>query len=181
MKLIKYGFLISLLVMFTQCSPDNEGAFGDTVNRSEQIMGTWAIESATQVDLDAEKKSFPAFATKIDITNAIVGMPFSDFTLQINNGSLTTSIGNSPMAYVISEGTGSWSWITNDAINSVNAKLGINASSGIETKINGENVIFYIRTFSGISGDSPKLSLNYERFDSDNNPVTRYEYILAKQ
>ena len=41
--------------MFTQCSPDNEGKFGDTINRSEQIMGTWIIESATQVDLDAEK------------------------------------------------------------------------------------------------------------------------------
>ncbi|MCJ7689316.1 MAG: DUF5004 domain-containing protein [Clostridiaceae bacterium] len=167
--------------MFTQCSPDNEGEFGDTVNRSEQIMGTWSIQSASQVDLDAEKKSFPDFATKIDITNAIAGMPFSDFTLEIDNAALTTSIGNSPMGYVISEGTGSWSWVTNEAINLVNDQLGINASSGIETQINGENVIFYIRTFSGITGDTPKLSLNYERFDSDNNPVTRYEYILAKQ
>tara|TARA_R110002094_G_scaffold134925_3_gene126969 strand:+ start:1095 stop:1640 length:546 start_codon:yes stop_codon:yes gene_type:complete len=181
MKLIKYSFLISLLVMFTQCSPDNEGKFGDTINRSEQVMGTWILESATQVDLDAEKKSFPDFATKINITNAIAGMPFSDFTLQIDNGALTTSIGNSPMAYVVSEGTGSWSWVTSDAINLVNKELGINASSGIETQIDGENIIFYIRTFAGIVGDAPKLSLNYERFDSDNNPVTRYEYIIAKQ
>lgn len=181
MKLIKFSFILSLLVILTQCSPDNEGKFGNTVNRSEQIMGTWTIESATQVDLDAEKKSFPDFATKIDITNAIAAMPFSDFTLQIDNSTLTTSIGSSPMAYVISEGKGSWSWITNEAINLVNEQLGINASSGIETQINGENVTFFIRTFSGISGDSPKLSLNYERFDSDNNPVTRYEYILAKQ
>ncbi|GAA4932626.1 hypothetical protein GCM10023314_01200 [Algibacter agarivorans] len=167
--------------MFSQCSPDNEGEYGDAVNRSEQIIGTWAIEKVSQIDLDAEKKSFPEFATKVDITNAIASMPFSDFTLKIDNGALTTSIGNSPMAYVISEGTGSWSWITNDAINLVNKELGINASSGIETQINGENVIFYMRTFSGISGDAPKLSLNYERFDSDNSPVTRYEYILAKQ
>ena len=167
--------------MFTQCSPNNEGEFGVTVNRSEQIMGTWAIESASQVDLDAEKKSFPDFATKIDITNAISGMPFSDFTLEIDNGTLTTSIGNSPMGYVISEGSGSWSWITNEAINLVNQQLGINASSGIETQINGKNVIFYMRTFSGISGNTPKLSLNYERFDADGNPVTRYEYLLAKQ
>ncbi|WP_308991151.1 DUF5004 domain-containing protein [Mariniflexile litorale] len=181
MKIIKYSFLISLLVMFTQCSPDNEGTFGDTVDRSEQIMGTWVIESASQVDLDAEKKSFPDFATKIDITNAIAGMPFSDFTLKIDNSSLTTTIGNSPMMYVITEGTGTWAWITSDAINLVNQQLGMNASSGIETQINGENVTFYIRTYSEISGDAPKLSLNYERFDSDNNPVTRYEYILAKQ
>ncbi len=167
--------------MFTQCSPDNEGTFGDTVNRSEQIMGTWAIESASQIDLDAEKKSFPDFATKIDITNAIAGMPFSDFTLKIDNSALTTTIGNSPMGYVISGGTGTWSWINSDMINLVNRELGINASSGIKTQINGKNVIFYMRTYSGISGDAPKLSLNYERLDADNNAVTRYEYILAKQ
>jgi len=167
--------------MFTQCSPDNEGEFGDTVNRSEQITGTWSIESATQVDLDAEKKSFPDFATKVDITNAIIDMPFSDFTLKIDNGALTTNIGSSPMSYVISEGTGSWSWITSEAIKLVNEELGINASSGIETQINGSSVVFYLNTFAGITGDTPKLSLNYERFDADNNAVTRYEYILAKQ
>lgn len=180
-KIIKYSFFISFILILTQCSPDNEGEYGETVNRSEQITGTWVIESASQVDLDAEKKSFPDFATKVDITNVISGMPFSDFKLTIDNGSISTILGNSPMVYVVSEGTGTWAWITNDNVDLVNQELGINASSGISTQINGKTVNFYIKTFSGITGDNPKLSLNYQRLDSDNNPVTRYEYILVKQ
>lgn len=181
MKLIKYSFLISLMLILSQCSPDNNGDYGNATDRNAQITGTWVIESVSQIDLDAEKKSFPDFATKVDITNAISGMPFSDFTLNITNGTLSTILGDSPMVYVISEGTGTWSWITNEDVTLVNQELGINASSGIATQINGKVVNFYIRTYSGITGANPKLSLNYQRFDADNNPVTRYEYVLAKQ
>ena len=182
MKIIKYSFLISLILTFSNCTPDNDGEFGETINRSEQISGIWVLENVIQVDLDAEKKSFPEYATELDVTNAVSGMPFSDFSIQIeNDGSLATTIGNSPMKYVVADGSGLWSWITNDEISLVNEKLGINASSGIETLINGETVNFYISTYSGITGNDSKLSLNYERLDANNNVVMRYNYILDKQ
>ncbi len=181
MKIIKYSFLIGLIFILSNCTPDNEGKFGESINRSEQITGTWVLEKVFQIDLDAEKKSFPEFATELDITNVVSGMPFSDFSLQIEDGSITTTVGNSPMAYVVSEGSGSWSWISNDEISLVNQKLGINASSGIETQINGTTVNFYVNTFSEITGNNAKLSLNFERLDSDGNLVMRYEYLLAKQ
>ena len=181
MKTLKYSLLLSIAFIFMQCSPDNEGTHGDIVDRNEQLTGTWSIENVSQIDLDAEKKGFPDFATRVDITNAISGMPFTDFTLQINNGTLSTTIGNSPMSYVISEGSGTWKWISDDTVNLVNQQLGINASSGIETEINGNSVLFLIKTYAGITGDNPKLSLNYERLDASGSAVTRYEYILAKQ
>ena len=181
MKTLKFSILLSLTLLFIQCSPDNNGSYGDTVDRTAQITGTWSIESVYQIDLDAEKKGFPEFATRVNITNVLSGMPFSNFTMQIDNGTITTSNGNSPMSYVISEGSGSWSWITNDAVELVNEELGINASSGIETQINGNTVLFLITTYSGITGSDPKLSLNYERLDATGSAVTRYEYILAKQ
>ncbi len=178
---MKYSLLLSLVLILIQCSPDNEETHGDIVDRNQQLTGTWSIESVSQIDLDAEKKGFPAFATRVDITNAISGMPFTDFTININAGTLSTTIGNSPMSYVISEGSGTWSWISNETVDLVNQELGINASSGIETQINGNSVLFFIKTYAGITGDTPKLSLNYERLDGSGNAVTRYEYILAKQ
>ena len=182
MKIIKYSFLIGLIFIFSNCTPDNDGVFGESINRNEQISGTWVLENVIQFDLDAEKKSFPEFATQLDITNAISGMPFSDFSLQIeSDGSVTTAIGNSPMNFVVSEGSGTWSWITDEEILLVNEELGINASSGIETIINGETVVFHITTYSGITAEDSKLSLNYERFDSNGNLVMRYNYILDKQ
>ena len=181
MKTLKIGLILSITIIFLQCSPDNDGSYGDTVNRTEQLTGTWSIESVAQIDLDAEKKGFPDFATRVDITNALIGMPFSDFTMEIDNGSIATSIGNSPMSYVISEGTGTWSWITDEAVDLVNEQLGINASSGIETLINGKTVVFLIRTYNGVTGENPKLSLNFERKDTAGNAVTRYEYVLSKQ
>ncbi|MBJ7882150.1 DUF5004 domain-containing protein [Gelidibacter salicanalis] len=181
MKTITYSLLLSIALIFTNCSPDNEGTHGTIVDRSEQLTGTWSIETVSQIDLDAEKKGFPDFATRVDITNAISGMPFTDFTLQIGDGTLSTTVGNSPMSYVISEGTGTWTWNSDDTVNLVNQQLGINASSGIETIINGNTVLFLIKTYAGITGDNQKLSLNYERLDASGNAVTRYEYILAKQ
>lgn len=181
MKTLKYSLLLGIALIFAQCSPDNEGSHGDIVDRSEQISGTWSIENVTQIDLDAEKKGFPEFATRVDITNALIGMPFTDFSMQIDNGSLKTTIGDSPMSYVISEGSGSWTWISNETVELVNQELGINASSGIEAQINGDTVLFLVKTYAGITGGNPKLSLNYERLDASGNAVTRYEYILAKQ
>lgn len=182
MKTLKYSLLLSIITfLFIHCSPDNDGTYGETVNRTEQIMGTWSIDKVFQVDLDAEKKGFPEFATRIEITDLVVGMSFTNFTMQIDNGSITTNIGSSPMSYVVPEGTGTWDWVTNDAIDLVNQELGINASSGIETEINGSTTVFIISTYDGINGDNPKLSLNYERLDASGNAVTRYEYVLAKQ
>ncbi|WP_282136440.1 DUF5004 domain-containing protein [Seonamhaeicola maritimus] len=181
MKTLKISLLLSITFLFLQCSPDNDGTHGGIINRTEQITGTWSIESVSQIDLDAEKKGFPEFATRVDITNALIGMPFSSFTMQIDNGSITTNNGTSAMSYVISEGSGTWSWITNDAIELVNQELGVNASSGIETQINGSRVLFLIKTYTGITGDNPKLSLNYERLDISGSAITRYEYILTKQ
>lgn len=181
MKIFKYSLIICLLSILTYCTPDNEGSFGDTVDREAQIMGTWKIQSVFQVDLEAEKKSFPGFTTKMDITNVLTGMPYSDFTMNIQKGIITTTNGNSPMSYIISEGSGTWSWITNEEINLVNQQLGINASSGIAVSINGQNVNLHLASYAGISDETPVLSLNYERFDSDDNLVMRYEYILIKQ
>ena len=181
MKTLRISLLLSITLIFLQCSPDNDGTYGETVNRTEQITGTWSIEQVTQIDLDAEKKGFPDFATSVDITNALVGMPYSSFSMQIDNGTIITNNGTSPMSYVINEGSGTWSWITNEEVNLVNELLGINASSGIETTINGETVVLLISTYDGITGETPKLSLNYERQDAAGNAVTRYEYVLVKQ
>ncbi|WP_170245944.1 DUF5004 domain-containing protein [Tenacibaculum adriaticum] len=181
MKILKYSLLICLVVMFTKCSPDHNGSFGGTVDRTIQLIGTWKIESVFQIDLDAEKKSFPEFATKVDITNTVTNMPFSDFEMTLHNNTISTTLGMSPMAYVIEEGQGTWNWISNDELSLVNQELGINASSGITTSINGKEVQLFISTFSGITAPTPTLSLNYKRIDEVGNDVMRYEYILVKQ
>ena len=181
MKIFKYSLIISLLFILTKCTPDSDGTFGEIVDRETQIKGTWIIQSVSQVDLDAEKKGFPDFATKVDITNSIVGMPYTDFSMSIESGNITTTIGNSPMSYVVEEGSGTWSWISDDEVTLVNQELGINASSGITTFINGQSVNLYITTYTGITAVNPILSINFERVDSNENKVTRYEYILIKQ
>ena len=181
MKILKYSLLICILITFSMCTPDDGGSFGNSVNRTDQIVGTWQIKSVSQIDLDAEKKSFPEYATKVDITNAITSMPFSDFSMELTNGAITTVLGTSPMAYVIEQGAGTWKWITNDEINLVNQELGINAVSGLRTMINNNQVDLYVSTFAGIIGTSPTLSLEYTRKDNLGNDVMRYEYIFSKQ
>lgn len=180
MKIFKYSLIISLLFILSNCTPDSDGSIGEVVNRDTQITGTWVIQSVSQVDLDAEKKGFPDFATKVDVTNSITGMPFTDFSMTIENGAVSTIIGNSPMFYVIEEGSGTWSWISDDEVALVSQVLGINASSGISTSINGQNVDLYLTTYAGINAQTPTLSLSFERMDSNNDLVTRYEYILTK-
>lgn len=182
MKIIfKYSLLICALVLFTKCSPDDDGTFGEKVDRTSQLIGTWKIKSVYQIDLDAEKKSFPEFATRVEITDVLANMPFSDFEMTLTNESITTSIGNSPMNFIINEGNGTWSWISNEEINRVNQELGINASNGINTVINGKTVQLLIDTYLGINNTVPSLSLNYQRLDDAGSAVMRYEYILEKQ
>ncbi len=181
MKIIKYSLFALLITLFIKCSPDDNGTFGEKTDRNAQLIGTWKIEKVYQIDLDAEKKSFPGFATKVDITNAISNMPFSDFEIEITAGTITTKLGMSPMGSVINEGEGTWDWITNDEVNNVNQELGINASKGINTIINNMNVALLITTYDGITNTPSTLSLQYNRTDDIGNNVIRYEYILAKQ
>lgn len=181
MKKIKYSLFAILIIVFSQCSPDANGSFGEKTDRKEQLQGTWKIQSVFQVDLDAEKKSFPDFATKVNITEAVTNMPFSDFQMTIDNQNITTSLGNSPMGFIIEEGTGTWSWISNQEIETVNRELGINASNGISSTINRVTVDLLISTYLGINAEVPTLSLNYQRTDDSGSAVMRYEYILVKQ
>ena len=181
MKILKYSLLICLVVMFTKCSPEDNGSFGESVDRTAQLIGTWKIQTVSQIDLDAEKKSFPEFATKVDITNAVTDMPFSDFEMTLENGTISTVLGMSPMSYVIEEGQGTWNWISSEELDLINQQLGINASNGIITSINGKEVELLISTFSGFTATTPTLSLNYKRIDDAGNDVMRYEYILVKQ
>lgn len=181
MKILKYSLFIGILILFAKCSPDNDGTFGETIDREVQLIGNWKIESVSQIDLDAEKKSFPSFATKVDITNAILGMPYSDFSMDLQNGSITTSIASSPMSFIINEGSGTWSWISDSEIELVKQELGINASSGITTSIGGQDVNLYISSYTGINSQPATLSLSYDRMDVNDSPVTRYEYVFVKQ
>lgn len=181
MKTIKYSLLVFLVAIFTKCTPDDTGSFGEKIDRKQQLIGTWKIQTASQIDLDAEKKSFPEFATKVDITNALPDMPFSDFEMTLTDTTISTIIGNSAMNYVIEEGNGTWSFITNEELTLVNTELGINASNGITTTIKGKEVVLLISTFSGLNASNPFISLNYKRQDETGSQVTRYEYILVKQ
>lgn len=181
MKIIKYSLLVFFIALFTKCSPDSEGDFGDKVDRTAQLLGTWKINNVFQIDLDAEKKSFPDFATKVDITNVLTNMPFTDFEMNITAGSITTTLGMSPMSQVIDEGQGVWDWISNTELALVNQTLGINASEGIKVTIGSNEVTLFVDSFKGITSATPTLSLNYLRKDNSGNNVVRYEYILAKQ
>lgn len=181
MKIIKYSLLICLLAIFAKCSPDDGGVFGETIDRTDQLVGTWKMKTAYEIDIDAEKKNFPEFATKINITDVVNNMPFSDFQMTIAAGTITTVNGNSPMAYVIDEGNGTWQWISDSEVELVSQQLGINASKGIKASINNKDVEFLITSYAGISGSTPMLFLTYIRKDTAGNQVTKYEYSLEKQ
>jgi hypothetical protein len=93
------AFAALIFVQLSACQPDEFLEIGDPVDRIAQMEGTWVITSVTQIDDDATRKGFPAFATQQDITQSF---PFTQFRVQLElNGSgnpagFTVSPGDSP-------------------------------------------------------------------------------------
>jgi hypothetical protein len=74
-----------LFVSIAACQPDEFPEIGEPVDRIAQMEGTWVITAVNQIDDDATRKGFPAFATQQDITQSF---PFTQFRVRLElNGS----------------------------------------------------------------------------------------------
>lgn len=95
--MIVFGTLI--IVQLSACQPDEFPEIGEPIDRIAQMEGTWVITSVTQIDDDAMRKGFPAFATQQDITQSFA---FTQFRVQLelngsgNPGGFTVLPGDSP-------------------------------------------------------------------------------------
>ncbi len=99
---------IIALISIVACQPDEIPSIGEPTDYKPMLTGTWQITSFIQVDVDAESKSFPAFATEKDLTNVFPEHSYTDFKITFNaDGTFTTEIGSSYMDLMAS---GSWSF-----------------------------------------------------------------------
>lgn len=94
MKILIY--IISIMLLFQFCSPDDFPPIGDAPDRAEQLVGTWNLTSFLQIETAAREKAFPDFATVKDLTNVFPDNPYSDFSITFNDdGTFTSVIGQS--------------------------------------------------------------------------------------
>lgn len=104
MKKIIYILFISLVVI--SCSPDDIPPIGSQTDYKPMLAGTWKLTKFEQIDADAESKSFPEYATKMDLTTVFAGHPYTDFSITFNqDGTFTADPGTS---YVQMLSSGSW-------------------------------------------------------------------------
>lgn len=109
MKKIFFILLVSLLVF--SCQPDVIPAIGEKTDYKPMLSGTWNLVKFEQIDAEAESKSFPTFATRMDLTSVFAGHPYTDFSITFNqDGTFTTSKGSS---YIQMMNSGTWA--LNDA------------------------------------------------------------------
>lgn len=90
-----YALLFIALLVFS-CQPDEIPAIGEKTDYKPMLAGTWQLVKFEQIDADAESKSFPGFATRMDLTSVFEGHPYTDFSITFNgDGTFTTSAGTS--------------------------------------------------------------------------------------
>ena len=109
---MKNTIIILLLAMMVfSCQPDEIPPIGDKTDYKPMLSGTWSLVKFEQIDADAESKSFPEFATILDLTNAFSNHPYTDFSITFNeDGTFSTGLGSSYVE-MLSSGT----WALNDA------------------------------------------------------------------
>jgi hypothetical protein len=104
MKILKKITAVCILalsgLMMDACQPEAVKPLGEAFNRVQQLSGTWQIEKVEQIDTDAESKSFPRQIQRLDITNRIPGVAFTDFKITFN----TDASGN-PSTFATTKGS----------------------------------------------------------------------------
>lgn len=104
MKILIY--ILSIIVLFQLCTPDDNPPIGDPPDRAEQLLGTWSLNSFLQIETAAREKAFPDFATVKDLTNVFPDHPYTDFSITFkDDGTFSSEIGNS---YVDFLDSGTW-------------------------------------------------------------------------
>lgn len=108
MKKYLYTLVVALLFVLGACSPEE---FGDPViqwDPAANLVGTWQISKAIQVDENARFRGFPEEVTSKDITNALPGHPYTDFKITFNqNGTYAVDKGTSVVD--LPDTQGNWS------------------------------------------------------------------------
>lgn len=168
MKILIY--IISIMLLFQFCSPDDFPPIGKAQDRAEQIVGTWKLTSFLQIETAAREKAFPDFATVKDLTNIFPGHPYTDFSITFNDdGTFTSAVGQSYMDFLDS---GTWEFDDNDFPSMIILKKG-------ELVQNVE-----IGSWGDILMNKFQFAVN--RLDTsienpEESPVIIYEYNLIKQ
>lgn len=102
----KILIFLSIALYMVSCQPDSIPGIGEPREYRPLLVGSWNLVKLTQIDADAESKSFPGFATSKDLTNVFPNHPYTDFSITFNgDGTFTTSLGNS---YVNMLSSGNW-------------------------------------------------------------------------
>jgi hypothetical protein len=162
MKKLLYIFLSVLVV--TSCRPDDFPPIGERNTIVPQLAGTWKLTQVIQIDNDAARKGFPAFAQTQDVTS---DFPFSEFSITLNTdaeGNPTTytiTTGNSPN--IIGDVT-SGAWTTDDV--------------AFPSKIQFGLVSIELGSFAELANGAMQFKLVRLQ---DNNVVVTYQYVFTKQ
>ncbi|MDP4183912.1 MAG: DUF5004 domain-containing protein [Bacteroidota bacterium] len=99
-------FIISALILFYSCTPDEIPPIGKPFDRKAQLVGTWNLTKFIQTDENAKSKDYPSFAVSKDLTTVFPNHPYTDFSLTLkSDGTFTTSVGKS---YVDMLPSGTW-------------------------------------------------------------------------
>lgn len=106
-KIILYlGFTILAIAFIYSCKPEDFKPVGDPIDKTDLMVGTWNVTKVTQIDVDAQQKGYPTFATEMDITNVFPDNSFSDIEINLNEDkTFTISKAN---AYVSWPESGTW-------------------------------------------------------------------------
>jgi len=164
---MKNIIIIALLFvgLFLGCQPEPYEPIGDPIERPEQITGTYALQTFIQEENAAVAKGFPDDKSKIDLTYAFEGHPYSDFSLTLNaDATFSTELGNS---YVQMLSDGTWAFDDDD----FPTALVLTSGSDIQTV----NIGNFADLFEG------SLQLSVERKDQSGKVIITYKYNLQKQ
>lgn len=168
MKILIY--ILSIIILFQFCSPDDIPPIGEAPNRTEQLVGTWVLTSFLQIETAAREKSFPDFATIKDLTNVFPGHPYTDFSITFkDDGTFSSFIGQSYLDF-LNSGT----WEFDDEEFPAIIKL---SNGGITqyVEIGSWGDISFGRFQFAVNRLDPSIAVPEEK------PVIIYEYNLLKQ
>lgn len=171
-KILALCLLLLVVFVIDACQPEEIKPLGDPFDRVQQLNGTWQIEKVEQIDADAVSRNFPQNIQRIDVTNSIPGIAFTDFKITFEmdaNGNPSTFTTDKGSAVIDIIDAGTWSY--NDPAF---------PSSIILTQGDTQQQLD-IASFANITSDKLVLKLSRKVKVRENfREFLRYEYNLKK-
>lgn len=162
MKKLIYMTLLGVAAF--ACQPDEFQAIGERNKVLPKLSGTWNLSRVIQIDNDAERKGFPAFAQTQDVTS---DFPFSEFSITLN----VDAAGN-PTTYTITTGN------SPNIIGDVTSGTWAADNVDFPSKILFSEVSIELGSFAELDNGSMQFKLI--RYQSEQSVVT-YQYVFIKE